>query len=209
MSLVGCSGESVPTDNIAPVFNIPNSPITLEVGEAFEPLQYVSATDNTDGDVTSQIVVNSSTVNTETAGEYLVIYEVSDTSGNQMQTTLNITVVEGLSTLDYGAIESLKLLRSILIDPNGATYNSIYGYDGGELLSYCVDVTAHNKSGGVVRKNYYFRLVSENFQPYKCDEFFPWYSDFMQSQNSWESWGESSWAAAVEMDVNKILESIN
>ena len=68
-------------DLTAPVIIlIGSNPLTLDVGSAFFDPGY-SASDNLDGDLTSQVQVTG-TVNHNALGTYLVRYNVSDSSGN-------------------------------------------------------------------------------------------------------------------------------
>jgi len=55
----------------------------ISVGEAFDALEGVTATDDVDGDLTSSIVVSGDTVNVNRAGDYVVVYTVTDAAGNE------------------------------------------------------------------------------------------------------------------------------
>lgn len=69
-------------DTIPPVITLlGNNPMLFDIGEPYnEP--GATATDNKDGDITDQIVINSDSVNTSVEGTYRVHYTVSDSSGN-------------------------------------------------------------------------------------------------------------------------------
>lgn len=64
----------------------------LRIGDRFDPMEGVSATDDTDNDIIIKIKEN--TVNTSKAGSYKVIYEAKDKAGNKMTVTRGITVME-------------------------------------------------------------------------------------------------------------------
>ncbi|MCD2255056.1 immunoglobulin-like domain-containing protein [Listeria marthii] len=64
----------------------------LTVGDTFNPLEGVTATDKQDGDLTNQIQVKSNDVDTAKAGTYHVTYEVEDTAGGKTEKTITITV---------------------------------------------------------------------------------------------------------------------
>jgi hypothetical protein len=83
----------VESDTTAPVITlIGSSSITLELGDTYTELG-ASATDNIDGDLTANIVIGGDIVNTNSAGTYVVTYNVSDSSGNAAaQVTRTITV---------------------------------------------------------------------------------------------------------------------
>ncbi|EKZ4627443.1 DUF5011 domain-containing protein, partial [Listeria monocytogenes] len=64
----------------------------LTVGDTFNPLEGVTATDKQDGDLTSQIQVESNDVDITKAGTYHVTYGVVDTAGEKTEKTITITV---------------------------------------------------------------------------------------------------------------------
>lgn len=64
--------------------------IYLKVNETYQE-QGATATDNCDGDLTSQIVI-SGEVNTSTPGEYQVQYSITDQKGNQTSKTRKVFV---------------------------------------------------------------------------------------------------------------------
>ncbi len=69
-------------DIFAPVITLNgNSPITIVAGNAYTELG-ANASDNVDGNISANIAVNSSNVNTNTPGSYVVRYNVSDAAGN-------------------------------------------------------------------------------------------------------------------------------
>lgn len=69
-------------DVFAPVISLTgNSPITVVVNTPYvDP--GATADDNVDGDITANIIANTSNVNTAVVGSYVVTYNVSDTAGN-------------------------------------------------------------------------------------------------------------------------------
>lgn len=72
-------------DTTKPVINLlGDSEITLSLGQLYNE-QGATAIDNLDGDITSSIEI-SGNVNHNSAGIYLVKYDVSDSSGNQADT---------------------------------------------------------------------------------------------------------------------------
>ncbi|RBL99691.1 hypothetical protein C1H84_14885 [Glutamicibacter soli] len=80
------------TDTVAPELTIPEG-TTLAVGDAFDPMDSVSAVDNTDGDVTENIEIVGS-VDTGAPGSYALTYTVQDANGNQAIASRAV-VVEG------------------------------------------------------------------------------------------------------------------
>lgn len=68
----------------------------VAVGSKADYLEGVSAYDETDGDVTEQISVDTAALTTETAGEYSVFYSVSDAYGLTEITEHTVHVMEPL-----------------------------------------------------------------------------------------------------------------
>lgn len=75
---------SVPTINAADK--------TLTVGDKFDPLDGVTASDKEDGDLTDKIEILECDVDTSKAGTYKVTYRVTDSDGNSFIKTINIKV---------------------------------------------------------------------------------------------------------------------
>lgn len=65
--------------NNAPEINAKD--VTLTIGDKFDPMDGVTAMDNEDGDITKDIKVIENNVDTEKAGDYKVIYKVTDSEG--------------------------------------------------------------------------------------------------------------------------------
>lgn len=78
-------------DVIAPVLTLKGSQsISLYVGNGYAEAGY-SATDECDGDITGNVVVEGS-VNTQLPGTYTVIYKVADSAGNVTEAKRTVTV---------------------------------------------------------------------------------------------------------------------
>ena len=70
------------TDTTAPVITlVGDTQITVEVGSTYTDFG-ATASDNYDGDITADIVTVNN-VNVNTAGQYVVTYNVTDSSGNE------------------------------------------------------------------------------------------------------------------------------
>ena len=78
--------------NEVPVINAENK--TLTVGDKFNPMDGVTATDKEDGDLTDQIEIVKNTVDTSKAGLYSVTYEVTDKDGASVEKSINVVVKE-------------------------------------------------------------------------------------------------------------------
>ena len=108
---------NVVSDATAPIITLTGGAVTLDVGDTFTEPGY-TATDNVDGDITDQVVVTG-TVDTATAGLYVLQYDVTDSSGNPAaQRNRLVTVNAVVVTPPEDASESWK---TQLIQPY-ATY---------------------------------------------------------------------------------------
>ena len=67
---------------------------TLTVGDTFDSLKDVTATDKEDGDLTKEIEILKNEVNTSKAGVYEVTYKVTDSKGASSIKTIKVTVIE-------------------------------------------------------------------------------------------------------------------
>ena len=91
--VLGTVAVSGTADTTPPVITAPGD-FTLQKGSAFNVREGVTATDNVDGDITSNIVVGGTFTDTSNVGTYTVTYNVSDAAGNAAaQITRTITVV--------------------------------------------------------------------------------------------------------------------
>lgn len=94
----------------APVLhNVKNH--TIFVGDPFDALAEIQATDNLDGDI-SKAISFSGNVNTSKAGDYTGTYRVTDKAGNMTYQTVKITVVAKQNVTITGAGDELLLLNS-------------------------------------------------------------------------------------------------
>ena len=81
------------SDTTAPVITLNGSAtIELNLGDTYIELG-ATATDDVDGDITEDIVVDDSELNTSISGPYNVIYTVSDSSGNEANTSRTVLVL--------------------------------------------------------------------------------------------------------------------
>ncbi|OZG60743.1 Bacterial Ig-like domain (group 4) [Bifidobacterium lemurum] len=98
------------TDVSAPEFAIEgNKDITLVVGDKFDPLAGVTASDNEDGDVTDRIAVDPETVDTSKDGVITLTYTVSDKAGNTAELTRKVTVKANTAALKAAVEAAAKL----------------------------------------------------------------------------------------------------
>ena len=79
---------------------------TITVGESFDPLAGVTATDKEDGDLTGQIKVTGN-VDTTKAGVYTLAYSVTDSDNNTTRQERTITVKQK-ATVDFGVGQGIQ-----------------------------------------------------------------------------------------------------
>ena len=119
----GRSGEGdiyvtiVKRPNNAPKIEVSDK--TIKVGYKFNPLDGVKATDVEDGDITDKIEVVENNVDTTQAGEYKVVYKVTDSQGASFKKEIKVKVeekvVESTPILPQtGGSNSLWVLSSAL-----------------------------------------------------------------------------------------------
>ncbi|QOS69922.1 DUF5011 domain-containing protein [Eggerthella guodeyinii] len=80
------------TEDLNHIPTIAASDKVLTVGDTFNPLEGVSATDEEDGDLTDKVEVLSNTVDTSKPGVYEVTYKVTDSKGASSTKTISVTV---------------------------------------------------------------------------------------------------------------------
>ncbi len=110
-------------DNVKPVISGVED-LTINFGEKFNALEGVTASDNSDGDITTEIKVEG-TVNTNKAGIYELIYSVADASGNSVTEVRKITVIDhikpvitGVENLTIGLYTKFDILEGVLATDN-------------------------------------------------------------------------------------------
>jgi len=84
-------------DKTDPVITlVGDNPQIIEVGDAYVE-QGATASDNYDGNMTANISIDNSAVDTNTVGSYDVLYEVQDSFGNSANATRTVNVVDTTS----------------------------------------------------------------------------------------------------------------
>ena len=100
-----------PADTTAPVITLTGDLVMeLTVGDTYTDPGF-SASDDTDGDLTSSVVVAGDTVDTNAAGQYIVTYNVSDAAGNaaaEVTRTVNVSAPAAPALLELQGIIDFK-----------------------------------------------------------------------------------------------------
>ena len=122
-------------DLLPPVFaGVTNITYTIGVSPAIDYTAGVTATDAVDGDVTADIVVDSSAVNLALPGTYLVTYTVVDAENNPASQTIMVTV----------ALETVPPVISGVHTINGTV---------GSAPNYLLGITATDNVDGNITAN--------------------------------------------------------
>ena len=80
--------------------NIEANDRSISLGDNFNPLEFLVATDKEDGDLTNKIKVIKNEVDSNQPGKYKVTYEVADKDGNKATKTINVNVKHKESNID-------------------------------------------------------------------------------------------------------------
>lgn len=68
--------------------------VSILAGQTFDPLKYVRAHDDKDGDLTNVIEIIENTVNEKVPGTYKVVYRVTNSQGATTTKTIYVTVID-------------------------------------------------------------------------------------------------------------------
>ena len=135
---------TVLVDDAGPVLTGVDS-LVITLGIAFDVLTDVTAVDNRDGDITADIVLTGDTLDIDVAGEYSVIYTVTDETGNVTTATRVITVSAMLfdeTNLVLNGTFDAKVWGTWMADWNSTS--ATVAYDGSTVVLDIADVGAEN-----------------------------------------------------------------
>ncbi|MCC2615944.1 DUF5011 domain-containing protein [Aestuariibacter halophilus] len=112
-------------DTTAPVITLLGAnPLNLTVGETYTD-PGATATDDTDGDITANIVVGGDVVNTSVAGTYTVTYNVQDAAGNNATTvtrTVNVNTPGNVAPVaNAGANQNATVNVQVQLDGSASS----------------------------------------------------------------------------------------
>jgi putative cell wall-binding protein/alpha-tubulin suppressor-like RCC1 family protein len=94
--------------------------VTIPVGEAFDAMAGVTATDNADGDLTAAISIDGS-VDTAKPGVYSLTYTVADSAGNRAEASRTVTVFDNVAPIISG-IGDLEISLGDSFDPKKGVF---------------------------------------------------------------------------------------
>jgi hypothetical protein len=129
--------------------------VNINVGDSFSD-PGATATDAEDGDISSDIVVGGDTVDTATAGTYIITYDVSDSDGNEAATAIRTVIVSaatgGVPTITLNGNASIAIdVGDSFTDP-GATASD--PEDGDISADIVVSGTVNTSSAGTYTLRY-------------------------------------------------------
>jgi len=178
-------------DTVNPVITlIGENPQVLTKGQAYKELG-ATALDNRDGDLTKAILIDSSDVDISTTGEYIISYDVVDTSGNDITVTRVVKVVaemigeleihrinfyRGKWNIRYQDLRKVKALKEEILFVDGDAVRTVTGgynrsYDRGFSFfgdSYAEDachkayIIAYDVDNKELRKSAVFEFGDTN-----------------------------------------------
>lgn len=141
-------------DEQAPIIKL-NGRDDYSIGLGGKYIEYgASATDEYDGDLSSKIIVDSSSIDTNKAGNYKIIYSVEDSSGNK-------TEVERVVKVSEGKAEKIAVL------------NYHFFYDTERNIcneSICLQIDKFKAQLDYLRDNGYYTVTTEEFVNWMYNE---------------------------------------
>jgi hypothetical protein len=159
-------------DTIPPVITLlGNNPQSITIGRAYVELG-ATALDNLEGDLTIQITIDSSNVDTSTLGTYQVTYSVSDSTGNTATTTRTINVIRrnsgggnGNSMPRIDSISNHKVIEGKSYSHRVKAYDNdgddlTYTIDGPSWLSISSSGLIHGIAPSVISNKEYYIVVT-------------------------------------------------
>jgi hypothetical protein len=113
-------------DVTAPVLTLVGGKQTIELGNTYNELG-ATAIDNSDGDISSNIVINTSAINLSIIGTYIINYTISDNAGNQASKTREVEVVDTVApTILLNGSTTLTHLLNLNYSDQSATCKDNY-----------------------------------------------------------------------------------
>lgn len=128
------------SDTTPPVITlVGDNPQTVNLGGTYSELG-ATASDDTDGDITANIIIDSSNVDANTEGSYAVTYNVQDAAGNnasQVTRTVNVVQAYGAEQITNGDFATGDLTgfeqkdsAALSVVNNAANVSTNGSYDG-------------------------------------------------------------------------------
>lgn len=133
-------------DKIAPVIELDEKVVNMEIGDTLKPLEGVKVTDNIDGNLINRVTTNINELDLNNPGVKTLTYKVVDSAGNVAESDLTVNVnVANANTLfvvQFSIIIVLAIFatliifyrRSMQLEKRIAKYSVEPLHDNGEAL---------------------------------------------------------------------------
>ncbi|WP_239253647.1 immunoglobulin-like domain-containing protein [Listeria ilorinensis] len=154
---------------------------TLQVGDSFDPMKGVTATDTVQGDVTSSIKVTANDVNTEKPDIYHVTYQASNDDHHQTSKTITVRVLADASKNTPPVINASDLTLALNSSYNPYAHATAYDKEDGDLTSklqvvgnnvdtskagiYETTYTVTDSAGATATKTIHVTVLAEGIMP--------------------------------------------
>lgn len=143
--------------NIKPVINANDK--TIIVNEEFNPMDDVAGTDYEDGDITSNIKIESNNVNINKVGTYEVKYSLTDSYGEKVEKIVKVTVANRTQGNALFMFNGLKQETG-----NKFTFSGFIGIAGMDNISVKQELIFVNETS---KQEYVFNLTKWTDYPYE------------------------------------------
>lgn len=110
--------QDISSENKAPVINA--NDVELTIGDKFNPMENVTATDKEDGDLTTDIKIIENTVDSSKEGTYKVVYEVEDSENLKTSKEIKVVVkkINGVE-IEGGTGEKSNPVKVSIVEEDG------------------------------------------------------------------------------------------
>ncbi|WIG44877.1 immunoglobulin-like domain-containing protein [Bacillus toyonensis] len=105
--------QKVEPKDEAPVLTVP-AEATINIGDKFDPMAGVSATDKEDGDITSKVTVDGN-VDTSKPGTYELTYTILDSKGHKVTTKQTVTVKQKVETTNEAPVLTVPFTTTLRV----------------------------------------------------------------------------------------------
>lgn len=106
-------------DKEAPILEVGESVLKMEIGSTLKPLEGIKAYDSRDGDLLKSVVTNYDELDFTTTGIKDLVYTVSDSAGNTVSKTVHVQVLENhndeLFLIQLGIVSILVVVLLLIV----------------------------------------------------------------------------------------------
>jgi len=215
-------------DKTKPIINISTPIVQIETGEDINLLDGVLATDNVDGDITFSTIYSPSSIDTNVPGEYIINYNVRDSSGNSTTATKTIKVVKKYMLTNLVTNPSFEdgnrywtLSKNVSVTSEKFKFGtSSIRNNGGQQYNAAYKST--NKMSAEPNHQYYFSTWSytANKGSGSCYSAYSYYYDntehwfnpngtYQSNVNVWEHMGWIITSPSVSSQINIVVADYN